>query len=64
MIRRIFCWFSRCLRCTTQADEIGIWGECIDCHKKHGYVTREEIRRWTKTGEYTFRVGRTPPRSS
>jgi len=31
-------------RCQTQSDDTGIWGECITCHRRFGYVTRVQLR--------------------
>jgi hypothetical protein len=33
-------------RCRTESDETGIWGECIICHQRFGFVTRAELRRY------------------
>lgn len=44
MIVRFLCWLGWCLECRTNEDDAGIWGECIHCHKRHGYVSRETLR--------------------
>lgn len=38
------CAFDKCWRCQTYQDDTGIWGQCIDCGKRHGFVSREELR--------------------
>jgi hypothetical protein len=42
-------WFGlRCrlkmCGCVTKDDDFGIWGECVECGKRVGYISRVEIR--------------------
>lgn len=37
-------WKWHIHRCRTEWDNEGIWGECIVCGRRFGYVTREQIR--------------------
>lgn len=37
-------WTWHLCKCYTQSDNDGVWGECVICHKRYGYVTREELR--------------------
>lgn len=32
--------------CTTNSDDNGVWGECIRCHRKFGYVSRYALRQY------------------
>lgn len=38
LLRRLFCALGWCLRCRTNEDEHSLWGECIDCGKRHGKI--------------------------
>jgi hypothetical protein len=46
MIYKILCYLGKCWRCETNSDDNAVWGECIDCHKKHGVTSRKSIRRY------------------
>lgn len=52
MIYKVFCYFGKCWRCITNSNDIAIWGECIDCGKKHGVVSRESVRRYIESGAF------------
>jgi len=43
MIDAILCYFGRCRSCITAEDETGTWGECTRCHKRHGFVSRDDL---------------------
>jgi hypothetical protein len=43
---RFWCWLGWCMRCRTQESETELWGQCIDCGKRHGVVSRADIRRY------------------
>lgn len=30
--------------CKTKSDEIGIWGECVMCRRRFGFVSRATLR--------------------
>jgi hypothetical protein len=32
------------MRCRTQENDVELWGQCIDCGKRHGVISREVIR--------------------
>lgn len=40
--------FLRCLfhvcPCRTNHDDKGVWGECVDCGKRFGFMSHEELR--------------------
>jgi hypothetical protein len=46
MFRKLMCRNGWCTRCQTFDTADGIGGKCIDCGKIHGWVTREELRRF------------------
>jgi hypothetical protein len=31
-------------KCFTESDNDGVWGQCIICHKRFGYVDRKTLR--------------------
>lgn len=31
-------------RCTTQSNDQGVWGECVRCHRRFGFVSRYALR--------------------
>lgn len=33
-------------KCVTESDETGVWGECIVCHARFGFVDRKTLRRY------------------
>lgn len=37
------CWLHLCGH-KTNSDADGIWGECVTCGHRAGYVTREQMR--------------------
>lgn len=39
------CWMQLC-GFKTNSDDGGIWGECVTCGKRAGYVSREDMRRY------------------
>jgi hypothetical protein len=45
--------------CTTQSDDHGVWGECIRCHRRFGYVDRATLRRFAEA-EWERRQAATP----
>jgi hypothetical protein len=45
MFRKIRC-LLQCCPFQTQSDETGCWGECVDCGKRVGFVTSEQLRRY------------------
>lgn len=47
-VRNIMCYLGFC-QCKVESDDIGIWGECVHCHKKFGYVTRAEMQRFMES---------------
>lgn len=32
--------------CTTNSDDSGVWGECVRCHRRFGFVDRATLRRF------------------
>lgn len=47
-LRRLMCKFGRCTRCKTLSTAEGIGGQCLDCGRIHGWVTREELRAYAE----------------
>lgn len=43
-LQSLLCRFGHCMQCRTAEDEQGIWGQCINCGKRHGYVDRATLR--------------------
>ena len=37
-------WKWHFCRCTTQSHNDGVWGECVICHNRYGYVDRQTLR--------------------
>lgn len=46
MVSRVFHWFGRCLWCEPYWNDEGVGGRCVDCGKIHGWMTRDELRRY------------------
>lgn len=46
MLWRLLCKLGWCMRCAVYETPGGIGGRCIDCGKIHGWVTREQLRRY------------------
>lgn len=45
LLRRLFlCPTSLCETFKTASDEDGMWGECVRCGKRVGYLSRLELR--------------------
>jgi hypothetical protein len=38
------CWLGRCRYCGPASDDTGCWGECMICHKRHGFVSSADLR--------------------
>ena len=40
----------RCLvgfhACVTNSDDSGVWGECVRCHKRFGFIDRMTLRNY------------------
>jgi len=51
IIRWIFCLVGLCLRCRPVSDDVACWGECIDCGKQHGRISRLAIRKYIEARE-------------
>ncbi len=32
--------------CATQSDDQGVWGECVRCHRRFGFVSRYALRQY------------------
>lgn len=47
MIDKMLCWFKLCRRCKVLSTDEGIGGQCINCGRVHGWVTREQLRAYT-----------------
>lgn len=48
MLLWLMCTLGRCQRCRFAEDERGCWGECIDCGRRHGWVSRETLRSYCR----------------
>ena len=46
LIDKILCALGICRACNTKSDNSGCWGECVSCSKKHGFVSRENLRKY------------------
>lgn len=45
MLYKLLCFLRGCTDCVTKSDASGMWGECVLCGKRHGFVTREAVNR-------------------
>ena len=43
LIRKPLCWLGMCPHFTNE-DATGIWGECVHCGKRVGFVSSAELR--------------------
>lgn len=43
LTRRLLCFMQAC-PFVTQSDEGAVWGQCVYCEKRAGYVTRKDLR--------------------
>lgn len=34
--------------CRTESDDNGVWGECVRCHRRFGYVDRYTLRNYAE----------------
>jgi hypothetical protein len=41
--RRLRCFLGFC-SCKPASDDAGVWGECVHCGKRFGFVTRAQLR--------------------
>lgn len=48
---KVWHWFGCCPRCRVYSCDEGIGGRCIDCGKIHGWMTREELRKFSESLE-------------
>lgn len=53
--RKPLCWMRLCETFRTASDDTGCWGECEICHKRVGFVSREQLRRFADA-EYFARA--------
>ena len=44
MFRKIRCWLQMC-PFKAESDSTGCWGQCVDCGKRSGFVSRETFNR-------------------
>jgi hypothetical protein len=44
MIDKFLCWLGQCRNCVLMDLEEGCWGECVNCRKRHGFVSRADLR--------------------
>lgn len=44
LLDTLLCWLGRCRMCKPTFDDSGCWGECVICHKRHGFVSRADLR--------------------
>ena len=48
ILRRVFfCHFGQCQTFKQQSDETGVWGECVKCGKRAGFISRDVLRRYS-----------------
>jgi hypothetical protein len=38
-------WKWHACECRTMHDDTGSWGECVICHKRYGFVSRERLNK-------------------
>lgn len=43
LFRKLRCWLRSC-PCVPRDDDTGCWGECVDCGKRFGFVSRADLR--------------------
>lgn len=55
---RLAHWFGKCLRCDPHSTDGGIGGQCVDCGKIHGWVTRDELRAYAERVEQSTNIRR------
>ena len=45
VIQRFMCWMGWCGDAVLKDDDTGIWGECVRCGRRHGFVDSATLRR-------------------
>jgi hypothetical protein len=46
LFERLMCRLGRCWNCRPYSTDEGVGGKCIRCGKIHGWLTREDLRRY------------------
>lgn len=44
--------------CITNSDDDGVWGECVRCHARFGYVERSTLRAYAEAEARGFTASR------
>jgi hypothetical protein len=56
VFQKLFCKIGRCLACVPKDDDTGCWGECIRCGRRHGFVSRADLRSYLDREERRKRL--------